>query len=923
MVAAAEHSILNLPGEPRMLDAVREGLAGAEEALLAVSFTRCSGLQLLIDPLQEMVAKGGRPKLLTSTYQHVTQPEALEALLGLKGVECRVQEGPIGFHTKFWWFRGQRGAECWAGSSNLTKGGLSTNLEWNIRSLEEARIEQTRRQFDALWTRSDVRPLSRELIHRYRLHRRPEKVFSPFLLAADHPEPPPEPNPAQQEALRELSALRERGERRAAVIAATGLGKTFLAAFDVAAHGARRVLYVSHRLEHLTQAYKAFGRVLRDRHLGLVGGGRAEVEADVVFATVQSLRGHDALLGRRWDYVIIDEFHHAEAPGYQPLRALIEDAFLLGMTATPERQDGHDVLEWCNWNIAYEVRLPEAIDRGWLLPFHYFGIADETVEFARIPWRNGRIPIDVLERELSVDARAELVLQQALLRGFDGPKRATVGFCASIRHAEFMTDAFRRRHQNAVAVSGNQSIEERERIYRRLADVGDPLEWLFVADILNEGVDIPAINSLLFLRPTDSAGLFLQQLGRGLRLFPGTEVLTVLDFVGQHRSSWITLQALHDPKGAGARIDVVEGFTLKPPRDCEVVLQRRTQEILAKIRRHTTRRELCDEAYRTLREELGRPPLPVDLWHREELPELREFRNAYGSWLECQQVHGDSPAWAKGLPEEHPVRLLLAAAETDWQAQRVGPYAILWGLAARPDEPPAGYEEFFRKYPQWRAEYAPLDDTSRAWETLRKKVPPEVFTGNPLASAIIATLGPELLAQVEGRLMYTVNKDHQERHGGVLRTPADLSLHGQYTRPEIVRHFGTHYDPARHNSGMLWFEQRGVIITKLDTSTAKETHRYRNQFVSDRHFSWTSQNKMTQTNEAGRKVIEHEKRGSTLHLFVQGRSHEPAFYLGEARVIGVEGDAPMTVTFELDRPVPLDIRRELVGTARGDGESLS
>ena len=896
-----------------MLEAVRAGLAGAEEALLAVSFTRCSGLQLLVESLQELAARKGRVKLLTSTYQHVTQPEALEALLRLEGIECRVQQGPTGFHSKFWWFQGSGGAECWAGSSNLTKGGLATNLEWNIRSIEQTLIEQTRRQFHSLWERSDVRPLSQELIHRYRLHRRPERAAVPFLLAADQPLPPPDPNPAQREALRKLTELRERGERRAAVIAATGLGKTFLAAFDVAASRAQRVLYVSHRLEHLTQASRAFARVLHGRRRGLVGGERGDMEADIVFATVQSLRGNPTLLTRRWDYVIIDEFHHAEAPSYQPLRALIEDAFLLGMTATPERQDGHDVLEWCNWNIAYEVRLPEAIERGWLLPFHYFGIADETVDFARIPWRNGRIPIDILEEKLSIDARAELVLEQALRHGFDGPKRATVGFCASVRHAEFMAEAFRKRKQTAEAVTGTQSVTERERLYARLEDVNDPLQWLFVADVLNEGVDIPAINSLLFLRPTDSGSLFLQQLGRGLRLFPGTEVLTVLDFVGHHRSTWVTLQALHAPKGTGMRTDL-GGFTLKPPRDCEVVLQRRTREILSKIREHTlSRKERCSEAYCMLREELDRPPLPVDLWHREEdFPEPQEFRAAYGSWLECQRAHGDAPLWSKGLAETHPLCLLLAAAEKDWQAQRVVPYALLWGLAAHPEEPQAGYEEFFRKYPQWQSEHLPLEST-QAWKTLRTKVPPEVLSGDRLADAILTTLGPELLPQVEGRLLYVVNKDHQERHGGVLRTPADLARYAQYTRPEIIRHFQTQYDPASHNVGILWFEQHGVIIAKLDTSDAKESHRYRNEFISDRRFSWTSQNRMTRTNKAGLKVLEHAAHSATLHLFVLGPSRAPALYMGEVRVVEAQGDAPMLVTFEMDRPVPESVLRELGG----------
>ena len=183
--------------------------------------------------------------------------------------------------------------------------------------------------------------------------------------------------------------MRQRGERRGAVIAATGVGKTYLAAFDVVQSAARKVLYVSHRLEHLTQALRSFGSVLGHSHsLGLVGGGHDQHEADIVFATIASLNNRPSLLTGHWDYLVIDEFHHAEAASYQALRPIRDRAFLLGITATPERQDGRDVLEWCDWNVAYEVRLAEAIDRDWLLPFHYFGIADETVDFLQIPWRN-------------------------------------------------------------------------------------------------------------------------------------------------------------------------------------------------------------------------------------------------------------------------------------------------------------------------------------------------------------------------------------------------------------------------------------------------------------------------------------------------------------------------------------------------------
>lgn len=898
MEAFDAHSVLNLRDEPRMLDALRHGLSWATDARFAVSFTRFSGLQLLVDPVKEQVARGGAVKLLTSTYLSTTQPEALSALLELDGVECRVQDGPDGFHSKFFWFRGPSAAECWAGSSNLSAGGLSTNLEWNLRSRDLVRIRETEAQFNALWSRPDVKPLTHQLIESYsqRYH-----ATSPgwFLDAAQKGPRLVVPNAAQREALANLAALRARGGRSAAIIAATGIGKTYLAAFDVEAANAKRVLYVSHRLEHLLHAKHSFAAVLSNRTLGIVGGGYGERNAAFIFATIQSLRGDRELLNRRWDYLIIDEFHHVEAPSYEVLRPLKKHAFLLGLTATPERQDGHDVLAWCDWNVAYEVRLAEAIERGWLLPFHYFGIADETVDFAKIQWRS-RIPIEVLERELSIESRARMILHEALVRGFDGPRRATVGFCAGLRHARFMADVFNRHGQVAAVATGQMELHERNALYRRFADPDDPLEWLFVSDLLNEGVDIPAINSLLFLRPTESAGLFLQQLGRGLRLSPGTEVLTVLDFVGHHRSAWITLKALSDPKGTGRKVNV-EGLVIKPPRACEVVLQSRTREILARIG-GLSKKDRCSDAYQRLREQIDRP-MPVDLWHRSGLPDFSEMKQAFGDWVQCEQRHQNAPAWSRGLPEDHIVRRFLAAAEKNWQAQRVTPYARFWGLCHTPADPRQGYEAFFRRYPQWQPEYVPFMDGVGG--TLEKKVPEDCIPNGRLAPAIVERLGDQLLFEVEGRMMYAVNDDYDARHGGVLRTPDQLTLHQRYMRPESVRHFGVQYDPARHNAGILWFDElsAAAIITKLDTSGAVAQHQYRNEIVDAQTFLWTSQNRMRQDNAAGRRVLDHQKNGEALHLFVQPHSHAEAVYLGPVDVTAVEGNGPMRVTFKLRHPL--------------------
>ncbi len=891
-----------------MLDVVREGLASADDVCIAVSFTRCSGLGLLVDPIKELAERGGRIRLLTSTYQSITQPAALDTLSILPGLEARIQHGPIGFHSKFWWFKGQHEGECWAGSSNLSKGGLATNLEWNLRSIDSADLSTTRSQFEQLWTRGDVSPVTEELIQRYRqiyednasTDRRPPWLSSGEITDVITP------NEAQVEALGQLAALRQRGERRAAVIAATGVGKTYLAAFDVLQAGVRNVLYVSHRLEHLTQALRSFGRVLGHSHtLGLVGGGRDQHTADIVFATVGSLRNRPDLVARAWDYLVIDEFHHAEADSYQALRPVRERAFLLGITATPERQDGRDVLEWCDWNIAYEVRLTEAIDREWLLPFHYFGIADETVDFLQIPWRN----LQQVESALSVESRVEQVLQHALERGYDGDRRATVGFCAGRAHASYMAEQFCKRGHTALAVLGDSAVNDREAIYARLADVTDPLEWIFVADILNEGVDIPAINSVLFLRPTESSTLFLQQLGRGLRLSPGTEVLTVIDFVGHHRAAWLTLQALHDPHGSGRRTVITDNFVIKPPKSCEVVLQPRTREILAKVKRFSTKKAACADAYQRLSEEIERPLQPIDLWNRSDVPAFDEFRSAYKTWLQCQEANDDAPAWSKGISAEHLVCTFLKAVESDWQAQRVWPYALLWGLCAFPEDPERGYQQFFERWPQWRVEEA-TPDSDRGWQALKKKLG-DALVGQRLAESVISVLGDSLLDEVEGRLLYTLARDYQTRHGGVLRTPAELNLFAEYTRPEIVRFFGVHYDPAKHNKGILWFGNEGAIITKLDTSGAVERHQYMNRFLSGDRFSWTSQNQMKPSNKAGRNVLDAETEGRSLRLFVQPRSHTPALYIGLVSVESFEESGPMQVEFSLEKSIPAEVLTEL------------
>jgi hypothetical protein len=378
------------------------------------------------------------------------------------------------------------------------------------------------------------------------------------------------------------------------------------------------------------------------------------------------------------------------------------------------------VLRLCDFNIAYEVRLIEAINRKWLLPFHYFGVADETVDYEESFWRKRRFDPQKLESALMLEQRVDHILDHAFEKGFDGLRRATVGFCAGKRHAHFMADALMKRGLQAVALTSDDKIEQREVVYRKLEDENDPLEWLFVADLLNEGVDIPGINSLLFLRPTDSATVFIQQLGRGLRLNDGCEVLTVLDFVGHHRNAWLTVESLVDHNAPPSPSTLPE-LDFAPPKHCEVILDDRTCEILAKVKRFSTsKREQCIEAYEMLRSEVG-PPLPVDLLGRADVPLLNDFRSSFGSWHDLRREMGDAEKWEEGIVADSLAYKLLALVERDWQQPRVYAYALLWGLCSCPDDPLEGYELFFSRFPRWRVEYKPVNET-KVWETLTKKL---------------------------------------------------------------------------------------------------------------------------------------------------------------------------------------------------------
>ena len=540
--AGLRSSRLHVGGSSTLLDAIRREFEACRWARIAVAFVMRSGIDLLEGPALAALLRGADVRLLTTDYLGVTEPEALERLCAWQGrFEARVYSHERrSFHPKAYLFERADGAgRAFIGSANLSRMGLLEGVEWTWTVLDVDAgqpMHELRTRFDELFCCDDASPLSPSWIQAYRLRRH----VRPFAeQAPSSAVPAVEPREVQSLALQELERLRSDGQTKALVVAATGLGKTFLAAFD--ARDARRVLFIAHREELLRQAAAAFERVYPARSRGLVVDGMAEYDRDCVFASVQTLSRSEHLARgelARFDYVVIDEFHHAAADSYRQILDALSPRFLLGLTATPFRGDNRDLLELCDGNLAYQVGLFEAMSFGWLVPFRYYGVADTVVYTddlltARKTYDAGRLTLRFNSQE-----RADLVIRQFHRH----ESRAALGFCVSIENANYMAQRFSAAGVPAAAVHSGATSVDRTEALRRLA-LGQ-LAVLFTVDMFNEGVDIPVVDLVMFLRPTESMTVFLQQLGRGLRLSDGKEYLTVLDLIGNYRNAHFKLPLL-------------------------------------------------------------------------------------------------------------------------------------------------------------------------------------------------------------------------------------------------------------------------------------------------------------------------------------------------------------------------------------------
>lgn len=904
--------LMNARGEPTLAHVLSREFASADRIDLLCAFIRWNGLRVLGDPLRAFCESGRPLRALTTTYTGSTERKALDLLVSMGAhVKVSYDTQMTRLHAKAWLFHRASGfSTAYIGSSNLSQAAMVNGREWNVR-LSQADagpiLQKFEANFEGYWADPSFESYDTE---------RDGDRFDRAIQAGTSASPIPflnvdlPPLPHQEQILEMLNVERKRHDRhRNLVVAATGTGKTFVAAFDF--KRLRRetpnatLLYVAHRKEILSQSLQAFRVVLRDGTFGelYVDGQRPEVGKHV-FASIQSLSHADLekLPADYFDVVVVDEFHHAAASTYRRLLDHVRPKELVGLTATPERTDGQDILDRFDGRMAAEIRLWEALERGLLCPFQYFGINDGT-DLSHVRWsRKGYDTIELQNLYTANDARVRLVLAEIERRIADPHRMRALGFCVSVAHANYMAERFSSGGLPSVAVSADSTSNERDDALRRLRS--GEINVIFAVDLFNEGVDVPDIDTVLFLRPTESATVFLQQLGRGLRLAEGKECLTVLDFIGRSSTHFrfdLRYRALAGGSRADIRRQIEEGFPYLPA-GCSMQLDRVASDIILK-----NLSQSIGSTFRSLESELRSIDRDIDLsgFLREADLSLQDlYRNSSWSWTKLRRSVG------LPTPPEGPDEAILSRGfsrlidldDPEWIA-----FCRSVLEASAPDV--SALSERDRRiltafhFSIWGASGP---------GTLQESID-RIWQDEAIRRELIEVLN--ILELQATHIPIPLDSNLPWRH------EVPLSIHSRYSLDDVLAAFGrsTVEKPYRIREGTMFdkptrADLHFVTLEKTEQRYSPTTL-YRDFTISSTRFHWESQSTTSEASPTGQRYVHHREQGVTELLFVrerptQGGRTRPYLFLGAADYSSHTGERPMAITWAVRHSIPADFLRE-------------
>lgn len=904
-------------GSPSLLSELRRELAACDQVDILVSFITHSGVRKLLDILQSATAVGAdgqsrtRLRVLTTTYTGATEIRALDELARLPGCQIRVSlDGRrTRLHAKAWLFQRKTGfGSAYVGSANLSGAALMGGLEWTVKFTERGQTElfdRARAHFETLWEDNEFQSYDPEnLRHRAALGEALKRESGEDVIAR------PTffdlaPKAYQQEMLDQLQTERAHGRHRNLVVAATGTGKTVIAAFDykqicIRTGGRPRLLFVAHREEILKQALRTFREVLRDHAFGeLLVGGVEVAGFDHLFATIDSVVARDLVPRFGADYwytVVIDECHRLAADRFDSFATVVRPHVLLGLTATPERSDGKPILDYFDnrpdGSPAVELRLWHALDQQLLSPFEYYACDDDT-DFSAVPWAHPGELSAIDNLVTGNEVRARLVINEWRRLADDPTRGRALVFCVSVAHAEYMTEQLIRAGIAAACVVGSTPQDVRRRAPERLAR--GELAALVTCDLYNEGVDLPLVDTLLLLRPTQSPVLFQQQIGRGLRLAKGKDSCLVLDFVGRYKEDFRFDRLLSSITGLSKHqlIEAVDkGFGALPP-GCHIQLQRQARDqVLNSLKR------MIQQNWRRLRTELqthvalrGRDKVRLATFLRDQAIDLEDLYRSSGrsGWTSLKQDAG----------------LLTAPAgpEDEYFGRRFGDL-LHFDDSARID--------LLLKVAEPVATYLPKDADGRLLQMLAYQVDGqhqqrgtgEAFLrrlrAHPHHQTELGELGEVLAARCTLRTQFIP---------GIEDIP--LCLHAAYGIREILTAFGwlTAERRTPFQAGVLPLQDRQTELLFVTLDKREGYHEriaYHDYAICAERFHWQSQNAAGPDTPAGRRYLESPGNGWQFQLFVRQQKGMPYRACGPVTFESAEGAKPMTIYWKLT--VPLTVR---------------
>ena len=896
--------------EPQLFSELKKEIVFSDRIDMLVSFIKWSGLRLIYNELEDFTKRGGKLRVITTSYMGATDLKAVEELSRLPNAEIKVSYDTerTRLHAKAYLFVRETGfTTAYVGSSNLSNAAMSSGLEWNIKVAKKdmpETIDKIEATFESYWNLNEFETYSEGDKNKLATSLKAEKRSLNAFDGAYHFDI--SPYQFQQDILEQLEAERTlRGHNKNLIVAATGTGKTVISAFDYKNFckdnpGQRnRLLFVAHREEILKQSISCFRGILKNYNFGeLFVGNYRPGSIDHLFMSIQTFNSQNFTSKTEpdfYDYIIVDEFHHAAAETYQKLLSYYKPKILLGLTATPERMDGKSVLQYFDDRIAAEIRLPEAIERELLSPFHYFGITD-SADLSGLKWMRGGYDTRELSNLFTMnsaiaDKRAGMTIETIKKYVTDTVKVKALGFCVSIEHAQYMSDFFNKNGFPSMCLTAKTHDDERSSAKEKL--IKGEIQYIFVVDLYNEGVDIPDVNTVLFLRPTESLTVFLQQLGRGLRRVDDKECLTVLDFIGQAHKKYNfeeKFKALLVNTTRSLQKEIKGGF-ISAPKGCYIQLERVAASYIL---------ENIKSSFNTVKGLVSRIETFVE--ESEQPLTLENFTNYYH--LDIKNIYKlstfsrlCSEAGVRNNFHEPMEKIMEKAFKRHcyidsrrWLNFLLNLFTNLKNIDF--NKMTSGEERMLNMftYTIWQKAFSDLDfDLSAKFKS-----------------------SPTMLAELIELLKFNYNRIDFIDKKIDLGFDCPLDLHCTYTRDQILLAMD-HADPSSMREGVKWLEDKKtdiffITLNKSDKDYSPSTM-YKDYSINELLFHWQSQSTTSSSSPTGKRYINHRYLGSKILLFVREHKKndfgtEPYTFLGTANYVSHEGDKPMSIIWKLDAPIP-------------------